>query len=96
MPSAGTIYKLPYAGKTLSVKELRGAFILLQVGLDAGAGRAKAVMFLGGDLQLAAMAGPLFLQVLLVTSNACVRFGGMYASVLPFNAGATAYVGAIQ
>lgn len=96
MPSAGTIYKLPYAGKTLSLKELKGGFVMLQAGIDAGAGRAKGVMLLGGDLQLAGTAGPLFLSVLMVTSNACVRFGGMYASVLPFNVGATAYVGMIQ
>jgi hypothetical protein len=60
MPSAGTVYKLPYAGKTLSLKELKGGFIMLQAGADAGAGRAKGVMFLGGDLQLAGLAGPLF------------------------------------
>jgi len=60
-------------------------------------------MFLGGNqrvaslLAMAPVAGAFVqLAALLTTSNACVRFGGMSASLLPANVGVTAYVGAIS
>jgi hypothetical protein len=57
-------------------------------------------MFLGGSERIAAAAamasnGLLQLPALLATSNACVRFGGMNAVLLPANMGLTAYLGAI-
>lgn len=36
-----------------------------------------------------------YIATLVATSNACVRFHGMGATVLPYNIGVNAYVGAI-
>ena len=49
MPSAGVIYKLPFAGKALSFNELRGPFVMMQVGVDWGPGVSGSVMFIGGN-----------------------------------------------
>ena len=103
MPSSGTVYKLPWAGADLTADELKGAFVQFAVGADFGPGYSQALMFLGGNQRVAALlamapvAGALVqLAALLTTSNACVRFGGMSASLLPANVGVTAYVGAIS
>jgi len=95
MPSAGVVYKLPFAGKSHSQSELKGVFVTLELCADLGPGLSGAVMFIGGNPYLAAMAGPLYLSALIATSNACVRFGGLTATLLPVNASASAYVGAI-
>ena len=95
MPSAGTIYKLPFAGKTLSESELKGGFIMTELCADLGPGLSGALMFLGGNPYLAAAAGPLASVALIATANACVRFGGLTATLLPVNASATVYMGAI-
>jgi hypothetical protein len=102
MPSSGVVYKLPYAGGTLSESELRGAFVEITVAGDAGPGYGQSLMFIGGNVALAsvlAVAPGLgtFLQLtaLLATSNACVRFGGMSATLIPYNIGLSAYIGVI-
>jgi hypothetical protein len=53
MPSVGVIYKLPYACRTLSLRELKGGFMMIQGSADAGVGGAYGVMFLGGNLDAA-------------------------------------------
>lgn len=95
MPSAGVVYKLPFAGKSLSESELRGTFVMMELCADLGPGLSGAVMFIGGNPYLAAMAGPLYIPALIASSNACVRFGGLTATLLPVNASVTAYIGAI-
>jgi hypothetical protein len=95
MPNAGVIYKLPFAGKTLSESELKGLFVMIEICADWGAGLSGAVMFIGGSPQLASIAGPLFVPALIASSNACVRFGGLTATWLPLNASTSVYVGAI-
>jgi hypothetical protein len=102
MPSSGTVYKLPYAGGTLSESELRGAFVQIGIASDFGPGYGQSLMFMGGSASLAAILNMmpgvgmiLNLTALLATSNACVRFGGMSATLLPGNVGLAAYVGAI-
>lgn len=95
MHSSGTIYKLPAAGKGLSLSEMRGAFLAVQVSGDVGAGWTEALIFMGGDFALAAAAGPLSTLVLLASSKALLWFGGMSATAVPYNIGATAYVGMI-
>jgi hypothetical protein len=102
MPSAGTVYKLPWAGEELSADELKGAFVQFAIAGDFGPGYGQALMFLGGSTRLAAFAAlrpgaGSFLQLaaVLATSNACVRFGGMSATLLPGKVGFTAYIGAI-
>jgi hypothetical protein len=95
MPSAGVIYKMPFAGKTLSQSEFKGGLVMMELCADLGPGASGAVMFVGGNPYLAAAAGPLSLPALIATSNACVRFGGLTATLLPVNASATVYQGAI-
>ncbi|MBS1797840.1 MAG: hypothetical protein JSS81_28730 [Acidobacteria bacterium] len=100
MPSAGRIYKLPLAGRTLSLDELRGPFVALEVGADAGPGVGGALMFIGGSMLAANVAGSMTsgsmtLVALMATAKACAAFGGMTATVLPFNASISALVGAI-
>ncbi|MDB4989510.1 MAG: hypothetical protein JWN04_4688 [Myxococcaceae bacterium] len=100
MPSSGTVYKLPFAGQTLNLNELKGAFVLFGIGADFGAGWSKSLMFLGGNALIAAAASyasyALMLPALLATSNACVQFGGMNATVVPCNAGVSVYVGLVE
>ena len=102
MPSSGTVYKLPWAGEKLSADELKGAFVQFSVEGDFGPGYGQSLMFLGGNTWFAGLVGLTpgagsFLQLttLLATSNACVRFGGMSATLLPGNVGVVAYVGGI-
>jgi hypothetical protein len=97
MPSGGMVYKLPFAGKTLSLSELRGVFLLFELAADWGPGASGAVMFIGGNPVLASLVGPgLYVLAMLATSKACVRFGGMTANALPVNASASVYTGLIQ
>jgi hypothetical protein len=101
MPNAGTIYKLPFAGSgNLSLSDLKGSFVLLEIAGDAGPGLSGALMFLGGSTIIASMvavatAGSMQIPALIATSNACVRFGGLTATLLPFNVGISLYVGII-
>ena len=95
MPSTGVVYKLPCACRTLSLHELKGGFMMVQGCLDAGIGKAYGAMFLGGNLEAALGMGPLMVAILATTSNACLTYEAMFTSVLPFNAGATAYIGRI-
>jgi len=95
MPSVGAIYRLPCGGKSLSLNELKGTFLMMELSADWGPGASGALMFLGGAPQLAVLAGPFVIPAFIATSKACVRFGGITATVLPVNAGATVYVGAI-
>jgi hypothetical protein len=99
-PSAGVIYKLPYAGRSLSLDELKGPFVMLEVSGDVGPGLSGALMFIGGSSFLANIAGTvsggaLRIPALLATSCAVVRFGGLTASVIPVSAGVSVYVGAV-
>jgi hypothetical protein len=101
MPSSGKIYQLPFAGKTLSLNELKGAFVLLGVAGDFGPGWGQSAMFLGGDIRIAiamsvVTSAAMQVPTLIATSNACVRFGGMVATALPANLGFSAYVGCLQ
>lgn len=100
MPSAGRIYKLPAAGRTLSLHELKGPFVAFEVGADAGPGVGGTLMFIGGSIIASTMAGAvtggaMSIPALVATSCACAAFGGMTATVLPFNASITALVGGI-
>jgi hypothetical protein len=100
MPSYGTVYQLPYAGKTLSKKELTGPFVLITGAADVGVGWGESVMFVGGSAGIAgafgvATSGIGYLAALLATSNACVRFHGMGVTVLPYNIGVNAYIGVL-
>jgi hypothetical protein len=59
-------------------------------------GWGQSLMFLGGNRVIAsalgaASAGYLQVPALLATSNACVQFGGMSATVLPADVGVSAY-----
>lgn len=96
MPSAGVIYKMPFAGKTLSESEFKGGLVMMELCGDLGPGLSGAVMFVGGNPYIAAAAGPLTVPALIATSNACVRFGGLTASLLPVNVSTTVYVGGIS
>jgi hypothetical protein len=101
MPSAGCVYKLPPAGDTLSLQEMKGGLIIIEVGADAGAGVSGGYMFLGGWLCLATALGVgsmglLHVPTLLTTSNACVKFGGMTANAIPYNVGVAVYFGMIR
>ncbi|MBC7796582.1 MAG: hypothetical protein H7Z37_06900 [Pyrinomonadaceae bacterium] len=100
MPSAGRIYKLPFAGRTLSRSEFTGAFVLMEISGDFGPGLSGALMFIGGSLLAAAIAGgasagTLQIPAIIATSNACARFGGLTATLLPANIGLSFYVGGI-
>jgi hypothetical protein len=96
MPSAGVVYKLPFAGKSLSAGELKGQFLMFELAADWGPGASGALMFLGGNQTFASLVGPaLYIPALIATSSACVRFGGMTATLIPVNASATVYTGII-
>lgn len=97
MPSVGVVYKLPFACRTLSLRELKGGFLMLQGSADAGPGKAYGAMFLGGNLKAAGATGygPASVSVLAATSNACLAYGAMFASIMPFNIALTAYIGQI-
>src|SRR5690348_1547478 len=82
MPSYGRVYQLPYSGKTLSLNELTGAFVLFMGTADTGVGWSGSVMFIGGSSLIANAVGiPTggmgYVAGLLASSNACVRFHGM-------------------
>lgn len=102
MPSAGVVYKLPWAGGKLTLSEMKGTFVSFGAAGDVGAGYGQAVMFLGCNAIAATAASVVpvagnFLQLaaLLGTANAAVRFGGMSSTVLPLNIGLTAYMGTV-
>jgi hypothetical protein len=100
MPSAGRIYKLPFAGWTLTKDELQGGFVMIELTGDFGPGGSAAVMFIGGSQALATAAGlttggAMQIPALIATSEACVAFGGMTATLIPANVGITMYVGLI-
>ncbi|MHC1742351.1 MAG: hypothetical protein AB9873_04875 [Syntrophobacteraceae bacterium] len=100
MPSSGRIYRLPFAGSSLSLDELTGAFALIEVSGDVGPGGSGCVMFIGGSTVAAlSTVGPLgsMLEValFLATCNACVCFGGMTATLIPVNASVNCYLGGI-
>lgn len=86
---------------SLDEEELRGGAVLVDFSVDAGAGRDAAIMFLGGSMAfsagaaVAALSSLAYIPALIATSNACVCFGGMGVTVLPFNVGASVYIGAI-
>ena len=69
--------------------------MVFQLSADAGVGWTEAAIFMGGNYPLALASGPLFATTLFVTSKALLTFGGMSSTLLPFNFGGTAYVGAI-
>ena len=48
MPSFGKIYKLPFAGKALSLRELKGGLVIYQLAYDMSIGGSLGLMFLGG------------------------------------------------
>ena len=100
MPSSGTLYSLFAAGRTLTRDELSGAMIAYEVGADFGPGVSGCLMFIGGNWSLAsAVMGPgaaLAIPVLVASSKAVVRFGGMTATVLPANVSGNFYIGYIH
>lgn len=100
MPSSGVIYKLAFAGKTLSFSELQGLFVMVDISGDVGPGGSGSIMFLGGSYLISsiagfASAGALQIPAILATCNAAVCFGGLTASVIPANASITCYLGVI-
>lgn len=100
MPSAGKIYKLPFAGRSLSLREMRGLFVMIDISGDVGPGGSGSVIFLGGSYIAASVAGVvsagiLQLPAILATCNAVVCFGGITASLIPVNASVNFYVGAV-
>jgi hypothetical protein len=96
MTSRGRIYKLPAAGKTLSLNEFKGGLVVFQLSADVGAGWTQAAIFMGGDYPLASATGPFVAMALLATSKAFLWFGGMSSTLLPGNLGTTAYLGMIH
>lgn len=100
MPSAGRIYKLPFAGWSLTLDELQGGFVMFEVAADVYAGGSAAVMFVGGNPMIAAAAasvsmGTMQIPALIASSEACVAFGGMTGTIVPANVGVSVYVGLI-
>lgn len=100
MPSKGVIYKLPFAGRTLSSNELKGTFIQIEIAGDFGPGGSSSLMFLGGSYLAGVFAstlsfGTMQIPAMIATSNACVFFGGMTVSIIPANASVVFYVGRI-
>ena len=97
MPSAGRIYKLPAAGRTLSFDEMRGPFVMMEVAADWTVGGTAALMFIGGNALLAGalMSTPLGMPTFLATCEACVAFSGMSVTAVPVNASVSLYAGAI-
>ena len=100
MPSAGRIYKLPFAGWTLTEDEIKGGFVMIEAGADWGAGGGGALMFIGGSVAIATAVGLATwgagqLPALIATAEACVAFGGMTATLIPVNASVSIYVGLI-
>ena len=100
MPSAGVIYKFPYAGRTLSLSEFEGAFVMFEIFGDVGPGVSGALMFLGCSTFWASVIGlvsegVLIVPTLMATACACVRFGGLTYSPIPVNAGVNVYIGSI-
>ena len=98
MPSAGVVYRLPYAGRSVERRELSGGCVLLEIAGDTGPGASGTMMFLGGNQLFAITAGALtqtmgYLPALLATCNAVAFFGGMTATLLPVNVAATVYIG---
>ncbi|MCS6875114.1 MAG: hypothetical protein RML33_10090 [Acidobacteriota bacterium] len=94
MPSEGRIYKTIHARETLDLNEIRGPFLLIQGSADAGPGYSGSLMFLGGSkpdplllLQRSNIVG------FILTCYGCVRFGGMTATLLPFNLNLSVYGG---
>lgn len=100
MPSAGKIYKLPFAGRSLSFGEMKGLFVMLDFSGDVGPGGSGSIIFLGGSYIASsiagfASAGALQIPAVLATCNAAVCFGGLTASLIPVNASINLYVGAV-
>ncbi len=100
MPSAGKIYKLPFAGRSLSLREMKGLFVMLDISGDVGPGGSGSVIFLGGSYIASSVAGlvsagTMQIPALLATCNAAVCFGGLTASVIPVNASINIYLGAV-
>lgn len=96
MPSSGVVYKLPFAGRTLSLRELKGLFVMYEIGADFGPGASGSLMFLGASPFLApTISTPIGLPMIMATMNACVCFGGMSASLIPANVGINVYTGII-
>ncbi len=67
---------------------------------DLGAGGSGTIMYLGGSylagvLAGAASFGALQIPAIIATSNACVRFGGLTATLIPANIGVSFYVGRV-
>lgn len=101
MPSTGVVYRLPFAGASLDRSELTGGCVMLEVAGDTGPGASGTMMFMGGNeffaLAAAALsAGTGYLPALIASSNGVVFFGGMTATLLPFNVSATVYIGGIS
>jgi len=101
MPSNGVVYRLPYAGASLDRKELCGGCVMFEISGDTGPGASGNMMFLGGSefFALAAAAltvGTGYLPALIASSNGVVFFGGMTATLLPFNVSAAVYIGGVS
>ena len=100
MPSAGRIYRMPFAGRKLTKDELLGGFVMFEAAADFGAGGSQALMFIGGNPGIAMLAGLPGAGVgqiggLVASSKACVRFGGMTVTAVPVNASINVYIGFI-
>ena len=96
MPSAGVVYKLPFAGRSLSLRELKGLFVMYEISGDFGPGASGSLMFLGASPLLAGtLSTPIGLPMIMATMNACVCFGGMSATLIPANVGINVYTGVI-
>lgn len=96
MPSDGVVYKLPFAGRSLSERELKGLFIMYEFSGDFGPGGSASIMFMGASSMLiSVVSNPVLLPVVMGTMNACVCFGGMTATLIPANVGINVYTGII-
>lgn len=101
MPSTGKIYKLPFAGFSLSLNEMKGGFLMFEIAGDFGPGLSGSAMFIGGNVAIATavgMASPggaLHIPALITTSKACVAFGGLTASLIPANVSVSIFAGGI-
>jgi hypothetical protein len=104
LPRAGMLYKMPFAGKELSLAELTGGFIMYEVAGHAGLGGNAFIMFFGG-LASHFLAGisslfgtpAAYIPTLIATSNAFICSTGMTITtdVIPIDGGGTVCMGFI-
>ena len=96
MWSSGVIYKLPFGGDSLTIEELMGGFVMLEVAGDAMVEGSGFMMFIGANQTLTGlMPPPMSLATMIASSKAAVVMAGLSLTVIPGNVGANIYGGGI-